>query len=118
MPSPAPPSMPRSTARAFAAPVNCAADVLVDVDVDLVTAPVPVPAREVGLVPDAEIPGAETGTTGLEPLDPLEGELEFFFELPPSPASIDGETILAFLANSLNVSIVRDLFLAGLMEEN
>lgn len=82
-------------------------------DVGFIIVPVPVPAR--WLEP---VLAAETGTAELELLDPSEDEPEFLLALPPSPASIDGLTISAFFANSLNVVIVRDLFLAGLMEAN
>lgn len=110
IPSPAPPSIPCLLVSAFAAPVNVAEVALVE-DVGFNIVPVPVPAR--WLEPMLAV---EIGTAELELLDPPEDEPEFLLALPPSPASIDGLTISAFLANSLNVVIVRDLFLAGLME--
>lgn len=94
----------------FAAPVNVAAGALVEfVGVDFMIAPVPVPARELL---------EETGATELELLDPDEDGLGLWLELSPAPSSEDGVTFsVAFLARSVNVDMVRDLFLAGLKAE-
>lgn len=109
IPSPAPPSTPCLPVSAFAAPVNVAEVAFVE-DVGFTIVPVAVPARWLEPV--------LTGRAELELLDPSEDEPEFLLALPPSPASIDGLTISAFFANSLNVVIVRDLFLAGLLKAN
>ena len=103
---PALPSMLCLPISIFAAPVNVAAGALVDVD--FMIAPVPVPARELL---------GETGATELELLDPDEDGLGLWLELSPAPSSEGVTFSVAFLARSVNVDMVRDLFLAGLKAE-
>lgn len=106
---PAPPNMLCLPVKVFAAPVNDDTDgaLVEDVDVALFIAPVPVP------VPAKKV---ELGLTD-ELLEPYEDEPELLLESPPVPGSSDGVIFSgAFLANSANVVMVRDLFLAGLQE--